>query len=92
MSGTFTVSEVLQLDSSRYWSETSAYKDDGYEKVEELHFPVGHGVIVLAEDLSAGDCEDNLPNSSQIELGRSIRVLCGLLRTRMDWHCQSRMD
>ena len=31
-------------------------------------------------------------NSSQIELVRSIRGLCGLLRTRVDWHCQSKMD
>ena len=33
-----------------------------------------------------------LANSSQIELVRSIRGLCGLRRTSVDWHCQSRMD
>ena len=31
-------------------------------------------------------------NSSQIELVRSIRGLCGLRRTSVDWHCQSKMD
>ena len=30
--------------------------------------------------------------SSQVELVRSIRGLCGLLRTRVDRQCQSRMD
>ena len=31
-------------------------------------------------------------NSSQIELVRSISGLCGLRRTSVDWHCQSKMD
>ena len=31
-------------------------------------------------------------NSSLIELIRSVRALCGLRRTCVDWHCQSKMD
>ena len=31
-------------------------------------------------------------NSSLVELIRRFRALCGVLRTFMDWRCQSRMD
>ena len=35
---------------------------------------------------------DDRMNSSPIELISSSRALCGVLRTRVDWQCQSTMD
>ena len=35
---------------------------------------------------------DDRMNSSPIELISSSRALCGVLRTRVDWQCQSMMD
>ena len=35
---------------------------------------------------------EEIGNSSLIELIRSVRALCGLRRTCVDWHCQSKMD
>ena len=77
------------------------------EQVRTLHRPaLGAALTVFAQEFGnalAGEfmmvlllvsigCGADSPNSSLIELVRSIRGLCGLLRTRVDWHCQSKMD
>ena len=44
---------------------------------------------VIAESSSK---HGEIENSSLIELIRSVRALCALRRTCVDWHCQSMMD
>ena len=69
---------------------TKAYKTDVHLLPKELNVKVE--ICTFQLSVRSSIRETISTNSSQIELVRGFRGLCGRLRTTVDWPCQSNMD
>ena len=90
MSFSFTNQTLAQLDLLRYWFYGTARCESGVDAPSLLNNQLFQFRFAAAEQYV--EMMDSTRIHFMIELIRSVRALCGLRRTSVDWHCQSRMD